>query len=442
MPSPPKGGGSKSPSIVPILTVNFVGTLGFSIVVPFLVFLVARWGGNALIYGLMGATYSAFQLVGAPILGRWSDRYGRKKILLLSQLGTLLAWLIFVLAFYLPTEQLTTINSSALGTFAITLPLIALFVARALDGLTGGNVSVANAYLADITPDEDRSRNFGRMAVAANLGFVLGPALAGVLGGTEMGELLPVLAAVGISVIASALILGSLKELRPEPFQADPESGRPGGLLRPDHKACIELETKGRISFSQAIKMQCIGRLLTIYFLVMMGFNFFYVAFPMFAVQDLAWDVRQTGTFFAVLSLLMALVQGPILSRVARAVSDGTLAVVGSLILASCFPLLSLETLPAIYGSAALLALGNGLMWPSVLSLLSRAAGSTHQGTIQGFAGSVGAVASILGLLCGGLLFDELGAGVFYIASALIVLVAIISVPLRTQLRDLEPQKT
>ena len=85
-------------SIVPILSINFVGTLGFSIVLPFLVFLVTRWGGNALIYGIMGATYSFFQLIGAPILGRWSDTYGRRKILLLSQLGTLLSWIVFVTA--------------------------------------------------------------------------------------------------------------------------------------------------------------------------------------------------------------------------------------------------------------------------------------------------------------------------------------------------------
>ena len=86
------------PSIYPILIVNFVGTLGFSIVLPFLVFLVKRWGGNALVYGLMGSTYSLFQLVGAPILGRWSDRYGRRRILLLSQLGTLTSWLVFLFA--------------------------------------------------------------------------------------------------------------------------------------------------------------------------------------------------------------------------------------------------------------------------------------------------------------------------------------------------------
>ena len=136
------------PSLYPILAVTFVGSLGFSIVLPFLVFLVTRLGGNAVIYGVVGATYSVFQLVGAPILGRWSDRVGRKKVLLLSQLGTLAAWGIFLFALTLPVRPLFAVDSSVLGTFTLTVPLAVLFVARALDGLTGGNVSVANAYLA------------------------------------------------------------------------------------------------------------------------------------------------------------------------------------------------------------------------------------------------------------------------------------------------------
>ena len=162
-----------SVSLFPILSVNFVGSLGFSIVLPFLVFLVTRWGGNALVYGVMGATYSLFQLIGAPVLGRWSDTYGRRRILLLSQLGTLASWFIFLGAFALPSNPIVAVDSAVLGKFAITFPLVIMFVARACDGLTGGNVSVANAYLADITSEDDRNANFGKMAVSANLGFVL-----------------------------------------------------------------------------------------------------------------------------------------------------------------------------------------------------------------------------------------------------------------------------
>jgi len=163
----------EKPPLLPILLVNFIGTLGFSIVLPFLVFLVTRFGGNAIMFGLLAAVYPAFQLVGAPLLGRWSDTHGRREILLLSQLGTLAAWIIFVVAFFLPVFPLFEGNTG-LGMIVLTVPLLVLFIARALDGLTGGNVSVANAYLADVTSEKDRSKNFGKMAVSANFGLDIG----------------------------------------------------------------------------------------------------------------------------------------------------------------------------------------------------------------------------------------------------------------------------
>ena len=95
--------------------------------------------------------------------------------------GTLIGWIIFLFALFLPVKNLFSIDSDILGTFVMTLPLVVLFFARALDGITGGNVSVANAYLADVSSDENRGRNFGKMAISSNLGFIVGPALAGIL---------------------------------------------------------------------------------------------------------------------------------------------------------------------------------------------------------------------------------------------------------------------
>ena len=210
-------------SLLPILAINFIGTLGFSLVLPFLVFLVTDWGGNALVYGLTGATYSTFQLVGAPVLGRWSDRYGRRRILLLSQAGTLVSWLIFLGAFALPRTELLQVDSAISGRFVLTLPLVVLIVARALDGVTGGNVSVANAYLADVTTEDQRATAFGRMAVSSNLGFVLGPAIAGVLGATALGPLAPVGAAAAISLVATLAIFYRLPESNPCVLSAPPE---------------------------------------------------------------------------------------------------------------------------------------------------------------------------------------------------------------------------
>ncbi|MEL7162154.1 MAG: MFS transporter, partial [Bacteroidota bacterium] len=94
----------KSPSLFPVLLVNFIGMLGYSLIIPILVFLVQKFGGNAFVYGILGATYPAFQLFGAPLLGRWSDRIGRRKVLLVSQIGTFVAWCLFIISLLLPVQ--------------------------------------------------------------------------------------------------------------------------------------------------------------------------------------------------------------------------------------------------------------------------------------------------------------------------------------------------
>ncbi len=416
---------------MPILSVNFVGTLGFSIVLPFLVFLVTKWGGNALIFGLLGATYSLFQLIGAPILGRWSDRYGRRRILLLSQLGTLVSWAIFLAAFLLPAQALIELDSPILGQFALTLPLIVLFVARAADGLTGGNVSVANAYLADITDEAQRSENFGKMAISGNLGFILGPAVAGLLGATVWGEVLPVVAALVVSLIASLIIAFGLAEANPCVLSRDPESGTVRKVFGQETKECFRIESAVKASLRELLTIECLPVLLAIYFLVMAGFSFFYIAFPIHAVKGLTWSVTQTGAFFATLSLLMVVVQGPILARATKILSDQTLVIVGSLILSVGFVFFASEETALVYLGAVLTAAGNGLMWPSVMSRLAERAGKVYQGAVQGFASSLGAVASIVGLVAGGLLYNWLGPWVFAVSGITILIVFAMAASLR-----------
>jgi DHA1 family tetracycline resistance protein-like MFS transporter len=404
-------------SIYPILAVNFVGTLGFAIVLPFLVFLVTRLGGNALVYGAMGATYSFFQLIGAPILGRWSDRVGRQRILLLSQLGTLIAWGIFLVALYLPVTNLAEIDSGMLGTFTLTVPLVVLFFARALDGLTGGNVSVANAYLADITDETDRSTNFGKMAISANLGFIVGPAIAGLLGATVLGETLPVMAAFAISGVATLLIIFKLPPSQPCQIESSPEEPTVRQVLGQEQKECYVLKNSDKISLMEVFKLPSLPLLLGVHFFVFLSFNLFYVSFPVHAVTGLGWSLAETGLFFAVMGLLMVTVQGPVLKALSSKISDRLLVLWGSLILAVGFVVFLSENVALIYVATALMALGNGVMWPSLLAVISRASSSEMQGTVQGFASSGGSIASITGLLLGGFLFDSIGERVFLLAA-------------------------
>jgi DHA1 family tetracycline resistance protein-like MFS transporter len=410
------GNGRHAVRLAPILSVVFIGTLGFSVVLPFLVFLVIRLGGNAFAYGIIGSTYSALQLIGAPVLGRWSDRYGRRRILLLSQLGTVLSWALFLVALLVPVTPLVNVSGPAMGTFTLTAPLLLLFIARALDGLTGGNVSVANAYVADITAEEDRSASFGRMAVAQNLGFVAGPALAGLLGATGWEEMAPVTAALAISALALLVIAVRLPESRACLWVDRPQPGTVGKLFGQEQRDCHEVRGEQRPPLWHVVRLPNVGLLLVVHFLVYLAFNFFYVAFPVHAATGLGWSPRGVGFFFSYLSVLMVIVQGPVLRAVSRHAADTTLAGVGGIILAASFLLFAAQSAWVLACGAAILALGNGLMWPSLLSLLSKSAGPSAQGAAQGIAGSVAAVASITGLVAGGVIFEQLGEIVFVLA--------------------------
>jgi MFS family permease len=266
---------------------------------------------------------------------------------------------VFLLAFALPSGALLEVSRGPLGVFTLTLPLLLLFVARALDGLTGGNVSVANAYLADISSDEDRNANFGKMALSANLGFVVGPALAGILGGTALGHRLPVLAAIAVSTVATAIIYFRLPESRVRPMREDPDAALPHQVLGPGERECVSGDgSLSGMGIRQIMRIPCIARLLCTHFLVMLAFHFFYAAFPMHAVRGLAWPAQRVGLFFAVLSLMMVLVQGPVLGWASRRIKEGLLVLFGLAVLAGSFWLFRSSSYALLLVAAAGMALG------------------------------------------------------------------------------------
>lgn len=418
---------SKPIPLLPVLSVNFIGMLGYSIILPFLVFLVDRFGGNEFIYGVLGSIYPAFQFFGAPILGKWSDTFGRKKILLLSQAGTLLAWIIFLLALYLPVKSVFSVESDSFGSFIITLPLVFLFLARALDGLTGGNVSVANAYLSDISNDQNRKTNFGKMAMSSSLGFIIGPAIAGVLGSTVYKEAVPVLAAALISAVAIYLIRFKLPESNPELVNPDTKRFRIRKLFSFEQKECYKMKKCEDTSLSAVFSIRYVPFMLVIYFLTFLGFSFFYASFPMHALKNLGWDSLELGIFFSFLSGLMILVQGPLLSFLSRKFSDASLVIAGSLLLILNFCLMAGGNAFLIYMAAFLFALGNGLMWPSYLSILAKLGGEKQQGSVQGVANSSGSLASIVGLIAGGFLYGETGSFTFLFTAGMLLVVLLLS---------------
>jgi MFS transporter, DHA1 family, tetracycline resistance protein len=418
----------KQASLFPILLVNFVGTLGFSIVLPFLVFVVMKFGGNAIVYGLLAATYPAFQLIGSPILGKWSDTYGRKKILLLSNVGTSIGWLLFLFALFLPSNSFN-IHIVFLGTFVVIIPLLMLFLARAIDGVTGGNISIANAYLADLSSDSTRSKNFGKMAISSNLGFILGPALAGILGGTIYGAILPVLAALILSLVTIIVIVLLLKEPKPRLVEEMlvPEQGTIRKAFSQECRECYSDIGIKKPKMRDIFKLKHISFLLALYFLIFLGFNVYYAAFPAHATKDLKWSVTQLGIFYAILSGIMVFIQGPVLRKALKKFSEEKLVIIGSIILGTNFILFVSNNIVSVSCAIVLFAVGNGLMWPSFMSILSRYAGSKLQGSVQGVAGSFGGLASILGLILGGFLYNAIGAVTFLISAGVIFSIFLMS---------------
>ncbi len=410
----------------PVLLVNFIGSLGLSIVIPFLVFVVRDWGGNALVYGFMASTYPTFQLFGAPVLGRLSDRIGRRKVLLVSQAGTLLSWLVFAAAFFLP--ELVVSETSQ---FVLTLPLCIVFIARALDGLTGGNVSVANAYVSDISTDKTRGRNFGWMAASSSTGFVVGPAVAGMLGSTVYGELLPVLMAAMISLIATLVIFFVLPESNPCAIEFGKTEESLRRTLGQETKDCFDNEDDSR-AWKQIVKQPHVPLMLLLYLLIFLAFNLFYTAFPNQAAVNLDWDVGQVGWFFTLLSGLMVLVQGPVLGWLSKYVTPPKLVLSGGILMSGSFSLLVLSHASTTYASAIVFAAGNGIMWPSYMAMLSRTGEQRMQGSIQGLATSAGGAASIVGLISGGVLFTLIGASTFVIAAVVIAVAAVMAMRLNS----------
>jgi len=307
--------------------------------------------------------------------------------------------------------------------------LLVLFLARAIDGVTGGNISIANAYLADLSSDSTRSKNFGKMAISSNLGFILGPALAGILGGTIYGAILPVLAALILSLVTIIVIVFLLRESKPqlEEEMLVPEQGTIRKVFSQECRECYSDISTKKPKLGGVFRLKHIPFLLVLYFLIFLGFNIYYAAFPAHAAKDLKWSVTQLGIFYAVLSGIMVFIQGPVLHRALKKFSEEKLVIIGSIILGTNFILFVSNNIVSVAVATVLFAVGNGLMWPSFMSILSRRAGPKLQGAVQGIAGSFGGLASIIGLTLGGFLYSSIGAITFLISAGVIFAIFLMS---------------
>jgi len=348
---------SKSPLGIIFLTV-FISMIGFGIVIPVLpVYAKSEpFKMNPAQLGWLVGIFSLVQLFSAPLLGKLSDRIGRKPVLIVSIIGTAVGYFI---------------------TGAAGAPWM-LFLGRIIDGASGGNIATAQACIADVTPPEQRSRAMGFIGMAFGLGFIMGPALGGFL--SHWGAAVPFYFAGALSLVNVFFVVARL-----------PETLSPERRLHPKAKAPLgEVFAGGRGGF--------ISVLLAATLTATTGFAFIHVLFALFCGDHLGWDLKQTSYAFAYVGFLAVLVQGGLLRQLLKRNIEKELAVAGAALLA-----LSLWMMPRTWGTGsflgacALMALGNGLVTPVLSGMASRHVHGRAQGRVLGLMAAAGSLGRFLG---------------------------------------------
>jgi DHA1 family tetracycline resistance protein-like MFS transporter len=362
----------RSPLLVIFVTV-LIDLIGFGIVIPVLPYYLEspKFNATPLTLGLLFASYSVMQLLFTPILGRLSDRYGRRPVLFLSLLGTGVGFVLIGLA-----------NS-----------LWMLFAGRILDGITGGNISTAQAYVADVTTPENRAKGMGMVGAAFGLGFIIGPALGGEL--SQFGIEVPFLFAAALSFANATLLYFVL-----------PETVKRDGTAQ-----AVDRSWRG---MARRLREPHLGLVVGVYFLFIVAFSIMTTTFALYTMHVFGYDARDNGRLFAFIGMLGVILQGGLIGRLVQRFGELPFIIMGAaLFVAGLFALPLVG--PASGGLAGLLlvlttfANGNAMTTPTLTSLASKAAGTHEQGEVLGVMQSGASLARIVGPLVGTFLIE--GAG-------------------------------
>jgi MFS transporter, DHA1 family, tetracycline resistance protein len=369
------------PLVIIFLTI-FVNLVGFGIIIPLLPFYAETFGASPLVIGLLFAVFSVCQLGAAPALGDWSDKYGRRPVLIFSLLGTVVSFVMLAVA------------------HSITM----LFLARIVDGLSGGNISTARAYVADITQPKDRARAYGLIGAAFGLGFIFGPALSGVL--AKVSYTAPIWAAAAITLVATAMAWLWLPETV---HRAHAGVGNPFRYLP-------ELLRRGEV-----------GRMLVIDFVYWFAFSIFQTTFALFAARRFGFDAPETGYVFSAFGVLGAIIQGGMIRPIVHRFGDATTFRWG--LMFGVFGLVAASlshTVVLFLLTLVPLAFGIGFGHPTVASLVSRVARDNEQGRVQGAASAVESLGRTVGPVWGNASLGRFGESTPYLSAAACLLLTLV----------------
>jgi DHA1 family tetracycline resistance protein-like MFS transporter len=367
------------PLLIIFLTI-LVNLIGFGIIIPLLPFYAETFGASPLAIGLLFASFSFCQLIAAPLLGHWSDRWGRRPVLIFSLVGTVVSFTMLALA-----------HSLAM-----------LFAARIVDGLSGGNISTARAYIGDISTDENRARAFGILGAAFGLGFIIGPGLGGLF--ARISYTAPIWAAAIITVVAAVLAWLWLPET----------------VHRVHAIAVSPWKALGELSHRPGLRL-----LLTIDFLYWMSFAVYQTTFALFGARRFNFDATHIGYLLSVFGLLGVVVQAGMVGPVVRVLGERRTLMVGLLFAALGWGGSALtHSLLVFIAMLVPGALGIGFSNPTLSSLVSGAAGRHEQGRVQGAAGALESLGRTLGPVWGNGALQWFGEGTAYGSAALVLIAA------------------
>ncbi len=401
--SEPAGAPDRKTATALIFGIIFLDMMGIGLIAPLTPYITANFGGTAIEVGILTSCYSGAQFLASPVLGALSDRFGRRPILIISLIGTSIGYFIFASAkvFWL------------------------LVAARVLDGVTGGNISTAQAYIADITPPKDRAKMFGMMGAAFGLGFTLGPALGALLAG--LGQMAPIYAAGVLSLVAAGLVALKLPETLPPSRRT---------------KGAVTFATLNpAASMAKARAIHGVPIFLLIVFVLSLAHAELRSSLGIYAKNRFGFNEQKADLMFAFMGIIAIIVQGGLVRVLAKHVKDRVLVLLALPIAAAGFALMPFpHTVWGMLAGLAIAALGMGLAGPNLNGMLSRASGERAQGIAMGASQSASSLALVIGPMIATPLYDHAGKmWPFLSAGAFILIAWAVFAAVRPQAPDAAP---
>jgi MFS transporter, DHA1 family, tetracycline resistance protein len=378
-----------SGSLAALVGVVLIGMTGFGVFLPVFPFLALHLGANATAVTIAMSCYSLGQLIASPWWGRLSDRVGRKPIIVIGLIGSVLS--------YLWIARAGSIEE--------------LGAARLFGGLMGGNIGAAFAAAADLADDKTRARNMGLLGAAVGFAFIAGPALGAlVIGGHEADQADFVRVCLLSAALATAAVIAALLLFR---------ETLPKGSRRQPHEAHVN---RVQLLFSRATLL----RFVLIMMIMITAQALMEATFALWADATLAWGPREVGWALAGLGVGAVLLQGGAAGRLSRAIGERTMLIIGLCLFAAGFGgMAATHATPSLIASLAVLVAGIGLSTPALNSLIAAQAADNERGAVMGMSQSVSALGRVIGPVSAGVIFDTFGPGAPFLTGAILILAAL-----------------